>query len=208
MRKTEIAISPITAEHIRQIFKLHKVIRGNLKIPDDDGFSMLAKHATAAKKIVISSSYNMPDERKELIDRVEEIIELSTRLLKSEMEIKKIYEWAVENREIISIGAFGVNDRIDIIENFIISASNLRSNGLLSGYKKQLSMNKWHSWAVVIASSFCSVINKNNPTVSLRYSNTGPIVRYLRAIIPLITGEEPSTVAIARYLQRRIEVTS
>lgn len=202
MIESEIVISPISADDIRAIFKSHRIIRGNFKIPDDDGFRTLAKHATAIKKIAVSSSYNMPKERKELIERVEEAIELSTKLLRSEKILQKIYEWAVKNREIITIGAFGVEDRISLIENFINSATNLKEHGLLADYKEQLSVNKWHFWAFDIASLFCNVINKNNPRINLRYSNTGPIVRYLSAVIPLISGEEPTAVNIARYLQR------
>ncbi len=202
MIESEIDISPISADDIRAIFKSHRIIRGNFKIPDDDGFRTLAKHATGIKKIAISASYNMPKERNELIERVEEAIELSTKLLRSERSLQKIYEWAVKNRETITVGAFGVEDRIPLIENFIKSATDLKAHGLLADYKKELDVNKWHYWAVYIASIFCDVINKNNPSIDLRYSNTGPIVRYLSAVIPLITGEEPTAVNIARYLQR------
>jgi hypothetical protein len=45
-------------------------------------------------------------------------------------------------------------------------------------------------------------MHSTNPGLELRPSNNGPVVRFLKALIPKITGEDPTLNSIARYLQR------
>jgi hypothetical protein len=48
-------------------------------------------------------------------------------------------------------------------------------------------------------------MRSTNPTVELRVSNSGPIARFVAALIPTITGDRPTLVNVARFLQRHGE---
>jgi hypothetical protein len=63
-------------------------------------------------------------------------------------------------------------------------------------------VDRWHDFAETLAEAFRQAVRSTNPSLPLQPSNTGPVVRFLIAAIPHITGETPTTAAVARYLQR------
>jgi hypothetical protein len=63
-------------------------------------------------------------------------------------------------------------------------------------------IERWHDFALDLAEAFREAMHSTNPGLELRPSNNGPVVRFLKAVVPKITGEDPTLNSIARYLQR------
>ena len=63
--------------------------------------------------------------------------------------------------------------------------------------------DKWSHFAVVIADDFKQAMTPNNPTLHLGISNEGPVPSFVQAVVPMMTGEEPSVWAVAQCLKRR-----
>ncbi len=61
----------------------------------------------------------------------------------------------------------------------------------------------WNDFATSLATRFREAMQTTNPDVILELSDTGPVARFVTAAIPLITGETPTQVAVARHLQRK-----
>lgn len=65
---------------------------------------------------------------------------------------------------------------------------------------------KWHEFSPCLATLFREAVRAENPKLApLKSSNKGPVVRFLAAVIPHITGETPELGAIAKYLGRKVK---
>ena len=60
----------------------------------------------------------------------------------------------------------------------------------------------WNMYQDALASAFIIAMSSTNPEIDLGISNAGPLPRFVTAMIPLITGDNPSELAVARSLQR------
>jgi hypothetical protein len=58
----------------------------------------------------------------------------------------------------------------------------------------------WHALADILASAFRLAMQPHG--LSLGNSNNGPLARFVAAVIPRITGEEPSVEAVGKHLMR------
>jgi hypothetical protein len=61
----------------------------------------------------------------------------------------------------------------------------------------------WHSIAEVVAASFKLAMVPNNPDDEFGRSNNGPVPRFVAAVVPMITGEDPRLGAVAQHLKRK-----
>jgi len=80
------------------------------------------------------------------------------------------------------------------------AALNVMKHGI--GWSVIPSIEMWHDYAVPLADDFRKAMHATDPSLNLQISNEGPIVRFLEAVIPIISEETPGRAAIARYLQR------
>jgi hypothetical protein len=60
----------------------------------------------------------------------------------------------------------------------------------------------WHDFVFELANAFCDAIRSTNPDLEITMSNEGAMARFLVAIIPHISAENPSLNGVARYVQR------
>ena len=64
----------------------------------------------------------------------------------------------------------------------------------------------WHNYGRGLAEYFCAAIRFANPDLDLSLSNpTGPVARFMEAVIPAISGETATAAAIAAYFGRMEE---
>jgi hypothetical protein len=59
----------------------------------------------------------------------------------------------------------------------------------------------WHSIAEGIAGWFILAMQATNPRIVFRYSNKGPVARFVAAVVPLITGEKTTVTAVSKHLK-------
>jgi hypothetical protein len=64
-------------------------------------------------------------------------------------------------------------------------------------------LENWRDVAVGIASVFVSIMKWNNPKLPFGLSNDGPVPRFVAAVVPLITDENPSVENVAQHLKRQ-----
>jgi hypothetical protein len=62
----------------------------------------------------------------------------------------------------------------------------------------------WHDHAVELAQDFRRHLRECNPSRQFGISEKGPVVGFVTAVIPLITGENPDEGAVYKYLIRHI----
>jgi hypothetical protein len=66
----------------------------------------------------------------------------------------------------------------------------------------------WRSIANAIAGAFMIAMQRTNPNVEFGYSSSGnPVTRFVAAVVPMMTGEEPAIGAVSKYLQRQARQT-
>jgi hypothetical protein len=61
---------------------------------------------------------------------------------------------------------------------------------------------RWHSYAELVASSFVATVAWRNPKVVIGLTDKGPLVMFLKKVIPLISAEAPTAAAIGKHLRR------
>ena len=83
-----------------------------------------------------------------------------------------------------------------------VAATRARHSLLLPISQLAAPIERWHHFAEDLADAFRKAMHSTNPGLELRLSNNGPVVRFLKALVPEITGEKPTLGSIARHLQR------
>jgi hypothetical protein len=63
-------------------------------------------------------------------------------------------------------------------------------------------IENWRGIAKSIAGAFRIAMEARNCNVAIGHSNTGPLPRFMAAVIPRITGENPTPAAIGQHLKR------
>ena len=59
----------------------------------------------------------------------------------------------------------------------------------------------WHKFVVPLADEVCRAVQATNPKIRIGNSDDGPLPRFLVAVIPHISNETPTTVAVRNRLQ-------
>jgi hypothetical protein len=59
----------------------------------------------------------------------------------------------------------------------------------------------WKFLACVLPDDFANALKPANPTYTPGISEAGPLARVVAAVVPLITGEEPSVASVAKQLK-------
>ena len=60
---------------------------------------------------------------------------------------------------------------------------------------------KWRDLAVALSDAFVNALRPNNPHRIFGRSNDGPVPRFVSAIIPHVTGDAPTTLAVGKVLK-------
>jgi hypothetical protein len=61
---------------------------------------------------------------------------------------------------------------------------------------------KWHRLATVLPVDFAEVMKPQNSKFKGGISRGGPVVRFISAVVPMVTGEHPTAASVRRLLQR------
>ncbi len=63
-------------------------------------------------------------------------------------------------------------------------------------------VKRWQELAHEISEVFRETMKGSEEHPLLRYSNAGPVARFVAAVIPCITGDNPTIQAVAQHLKR------
>jgi hypothetical protein len=83
-----------------------------------------------------------------------------------------------------------------------ITANSKISSGLIFlPVANPTKINGWSWLAGVLPHDFETAMRSTNPNISFGIGNDGPVVRFVHAITPLITGEHPPLSSVGRQLK-------
>jgi hypothetical protein len=146
---------------------------------------------------VFAFAQQTANESKPLADRVRDAI-----------EVLKVF---FERRRQACCVEDGTHPSVEIIEN------EWRLREQFSSFLKAMEMHKfeldmdagllmprldcWRQLAEVVANQFRAAMSRANGTQKFGYSNDGPVPRFVAAVVPRITGENPSVQNVGKHLK-------
>ena len=84
----------------------------------------------------------------------------------------------------------------------VYNNDNLINLSEISEIDSGLPANHWHGYAPIVARLLQFTIRSSNPNANLGLSsNDGPVPRFIAAVLPLVTGDEPSPLAVGKWLK-------
>jgi len=163
----------ITADILGKL--MPDVIEPRLKMPAKEALENLAS---------ILESWRGYYWRHDHIDQLENKVALAADELVSGLK---------ELREIC-----GVPRKIGTIDQVSEAIDRLFNEGVAVEHSGKLT---WHWLANVLPVDFATAIKTTNPRYKIGIGHTGPLVRFIVAIVPLLTGEHPTPGTIAVQLK-------
>jgi len=61
---------------------------------------------------------------------------------------------------------------------------------------------EWHGIAKHLETAFVAAMRSTNPKLDIGLSNEGPVTRFVVAVVPHLTGEDPTAQGVAQHLKR------
>ena len=192
----------LTGEELRNLFSEAKIVRDRRhKPPSNAAFSELARRIrTVHSKVLLQrGAWKLSVEQtKQANAALQSLAEVLPKMLSDVRE------------GTLDLGPTGVR------QYFLTECGgDLRAlNSLIPPIQKALSRSldmipqifprteQWHDFVFDLTNAFCDAMQSTNPKVVLPMANEGAIARFLVAIIPHISGENPKPNAVARYVTR------
>jgi hypothetical protein len=110
------------------------------------------------------------------------------------------YDWLTPHQE-LSAQVVGADWAVQYSEAFAVP-----SPEPVHRAREVRELHKWHHFATFLADKFRDVVKASNPGLPrLKNGNgeaTNPVIGFLVAVIPHITGEQPKPDAVRKWLQR------
>lgn len=108
--------------------------------------------------------------------------------------------WVARLREWSGVMRLGAVARIQALDTL---AGGIEAVRRLKDYDATPPVEQWHDFAPDLARMFREAMERANPGLRLGLSDKGPVAQYVAAVIPYITGDRPTSNAVARHLQRQ-----
>lgn len=185
-------MSEVDSIKIAELLEKHGVVKGSTKMPSRASITELANFVQALHQLheARTGDWKIADEKlRRFRDAISEIDALLPDLI-------SIWEH------------LGHSDVVDALNRVKHSHSAVKSFYVLFPTGRELNQlpvsrtADWHTYVQWLRSQFEHAMRSTNPGLDVRPSNDGPLTRFIAAVIPLITGENPKPPAIARQLQR------
>jgi hypothetical protein len=210
----------ITAAALQKLFDDQQIIRRSLKRPSPEALAELARWVETWRQLALMAPYRLKyDISLEKLGRGlvlirEALPELLTNWQKTESQFHEIAKDIATDKEKALFNKFFVNGASMVVATMtcFLRVANHAHDAMMGNESPLPSSffvpqgdgdcDHWHACVEELASEFRLAMASTNPGLDLKDSNTGPISRFLSAVIPLITEEKPTPDAIARYLQR------
>lgn len=178
------------------------VVRGNQRVPNKAACEMLVLQLARTRRranflnIRQSNSFrNVEPLRNAIQKSLDHLTHAVPEMLDN---IKQPEAWGA-----LALAADLPGLEIDVLEDFARSLDDIRGLVCMQPHRVTTKARKiWHGVVKDLAKAFLSAMKATNPSASFGKSDNGPVVRFLSAIMPLITGEAPSPTTIEQFLRR------
>ncbi len=191
--------APITRESLRALFEQHGIVKGPHRLPSLEGFDELDREANRIREWV--EDWRRCREHERDCVSLTNLLKLIAEILPDVAERRRaMLSWAEEEDNGL---ASEVRADVEAVQFLAHGVNRVRSRPFLRRRSSNtFQIEGWHDFAGELANAFRYAMCFTNPGLPLRNGDDGPVARFLAAIIPLITGEAPTPVAVARHLQR------
>ena len=190
----------MTAQSLSELFAKH-MLRGRLRMPGDAELKELAS-ILEYWRLVFQNEQPLHHRRqlqdkglaalKALSDVLSNIAELDAAELNAAVResapagiIRKLGERSMT-----------INDVRRVIERIGTSRALVESPAS-HGFER------WQWLADVLPEDFVNAMKLSNPTFAPGLGHTGPVARFIEAVVPVLTGEHPTAASIATQLKMR-----
>jgi hypothetical protein len=185
---------PFTPESLRELLVAQKVVRGGHIMPDDDGIAELARILNGWHGYYVAQQKLRPlaELRKKALDALSLLADVFSQL----DDITKGFETYEVNhtasQTILAILRTRLTE-IKTAQEFIEAAETFSvlvdpSLGEDRG---------WRWLAKVLPDDFRTAMLSNNPT----FDGVKPVARFIAAVVPSLTGEQPTTASVVTQLR-------
>jgi hypothetical protein len=202
----------ITVDTLVDLFDTCGIVRGNFKKPNQAALEQLAGELDLLRLSHDHGSLIAKDSREQLQDALETALEALPGVIESSekcAEYYRVYGWD-------DASASEEGNKARRLQEAILAFAPPPSNidlALFPQFKDykppRVSVEvhilpdaeKWYRFAEILLQYFRTAMRSTNDQ-TIKLSNDGPISRFLEAVIPFISGEEPKGETVMRYLQR------
>lgn len=177
----------ITIEKLQETFESARIVRGisgSHRAPSPEAMSDLAKHLEAIRSVGGMAS--------DFACKKDAAIQFLAAMKMMRASLPHLRTPATE-QGFSTLWAAVSDFEQSSVEEFLCAEQEAR----LSDF------DKWKRLAPILVRTFRKAMRSTNPGIELRISNDGPVARFCAAVIPMITGEEPTAITVARHLQRQ-----
>jgi hypothetical protein len=198
-------VEPITAQCLRELFTKH-VLRGPLKMPDDAELEKLAGILEHRRGEFQWESYSR--DRRALQDNVFIAFRAASDKLMQfdKAELKAATTTHVPEHALFYLRARlaeSIDFRVKVERFGALIDSGFSPDPALTYAPPTYGATGWKWLAEVLPDDFVVAMRSNNPTFDPGISHAGPVPRFIAAVVPLITGEQPTVQSVATQLKTR-----
>jgi hypothetical protein len=196
-RSRKLPNKPITAEALHSILK--NVVRGRMNMPAQAELRELAR-ILEGWRLIFENQATLDHRRRLQDDALTALARLGDLVFKIAALDEANFVDAVSASELPDVLRF-LNTRLsESKEAHALIEQMERHPGLAyspSGYGAK----GWRWLAKVLPVDFVNAMKLANPTFAPGISHSGPVSRFIEAVVPILTGEHPSAASIATQMK-------
>jgi hypothetical protein len=194
------AAEPITVQSLRKLFETH-VLRGDLKLPGDAELNELTGILEYWRQVYLNEQ--ILRHRRKLQDAALGLVKTLNDIVSKLIELDQQNLIAAATDRAPAGVLRELTTRLTESGDTRATVERVRrSPGLLHsplGYGAE----GWKWLADVLPLDFVNAMKSANPEFAPGVSHTGPVARFLAAVVPMLTGEHPPAASIATQLKMR-----
>lgn len=189
--------APITGARLQELCDQKKVVKGDMHKPSPAAWARLAMFVNVLR----NDAMDIDARQRRYSQILPEVQGETDRLLE---ERRRDASRATVNP---LVDERGIERAIAAFEQLQAGIQAVRSHVFFPGHepigmRPNRKGSKWPSYTGILATIFVEAMEETNPGVAIGLGDDGPVARFIAAVIPFITGENPKPAAIARCLQR------
>ncbi|GAC1415414.1 MAG: hypothetical protein NVSMB6_17710 [Burkholderiaceae bacterium] len=187
----------ITVGDLRELFKIHLIIQGNMKLPTQDGF-----HDLVAVTNHYIWLYNLAAGQWKEIEACRQAIARAIALIDTSVPELRKQLLEADNSKSPPTNIFKAE--LLALDNFKNATDLIKDHPYLMpfGATRSPRLERWHDYGPFIAAAFIDALEHANPGIKVQFSNTGPLSRFMRVAIDLISSEQPNGATVVQYLRK------
>jgi hypothetical protein len=186
---------------LREIFEEHRVVQGNQKLPSAAAFDTLAWLVSAVRHVVELETrfWRHSDSlRRRMADAMHELAEVLPPI---QAQLRAAARF--RSHETDPLNAL-LQAQLHYLALLATCIEALQQDHwyMVPRTDEAKSAGRWPEHANTLADAFRKAMHSTNPELELGVANSGPVVRFITAVVPYITDETPTGAAVAQHLKR------